>query len=102
MLKFLSGNKAYRCVISMLACTRPAILHEAQVYCASLAQSGKVFGDLCTKEWHLALISVRMNVSSIDLSVYSFDDLSYLTRTVGRTDVPMFTLQIIRDLKKDA
>ncbi len=102
LLKILSGNRTHRYIISVAVCTRIAILHEARAYCANIAHSAAIFGDLATKGWHLALILVRMNVSNVDLPVYSLDDLAYLTKIVGRTDIPMFTFRIIRDVKSAA
>ncbi|KAL8975309.1 MAG: hypothetical protein Q9197_000477 [Variospora fuerteventurae] len=93
-LKIVNGSKVFRSIISVQGCTRTAILHEARAYCVRRAESNQTFGKSLPKKWELALVSLKMYGCDTDLSTYEEENLSSLVRTVEKTGIPRFTLQI--------
>ncbi|KAL8655151.1 MAG: hypothetical protein Q9210_001061 [Variospora velana] len=93
-LKILNGSKVFRTIISTQDCTRTAILNEARAYCVRCAESNQTFGKLLPKRWDLTLVSLKMYGCDTDLSTYKVEDLSSLVRSVEKTGIPRFTLQM--------
>ncbi|KAL8990380.1 MAG: hypothetical protein Q9177_000955 [Variospora cf. flavescens] len=93
-LKIVNGSKIFRTIISVQDCTRTAILDEARAYCVRRAESNITFGKSLPKKWELALVSLKMYGYDTDLSTYKVENLSSLVRTVEKTGIPRFTLQI--------
>ncbi|KAL9016618.1 MAG: hypothetical protein Q9185_006030 [Variospora sp. 1 TL-2023] len=93
-LKIVNGSKVFRSIISTPDCTRTAILHEARAYCVRRAESNQTFGKSLPKKWELALVSLKMYGCDTDLSTYKEENLSSLVRTVEKTGITRFKLQI--------
>ncbi|KAI4285995.1 MAG: hypothetical protein L6R38_000222 [Xanthoria sp. 2 TBL-2021] len=93
-LKILNGSKVFRSIVFIRDCTRTAILNEARAYCVRCAESNQTLGRLLPERWDLALVSLKMYGYDTDLSTYKVENLSSLIRTVEKTGIPRFTLQI--------
>lgn len=94
MLKILNGSKVLRSIIFVRGCTQTAILTEARAYCVKRAQDDQSLGTLLANGCNLALVSLEMYGSDMDLSTYQVEDLSSLVRAVEKTGIPRFTLRI--------
>ncbi|KAL8756018.1 MAG: hypothetical protein Q9199_003223 [Rusavskia elegans] len=93
-LKIRNGSKVFRSIVFIRDCTRTAILNEVRAYCVRCAESNQTFGRLLPERWDLALVSLKIYGYATDLSTYKVENLSSLIRTVEKTGIPRFTLQI--------
>ncbi|KAL9614420.1 MAG: hypothetical protein Q9167_001091 [Letrouitia subvulpina] len=93
-LKILNGNKVFRSIVSIRACTRTAILKEAKAYCKKRAQDDQSLETLLANKHCLALISLEMYGHDMDLSTYKVENLSSLVRATEKSGIPSFTLRI--------
>ncbi|KAL8667664.1 MAG: hypothetical protein Q9202_000519 [Teloschistes flavicans] len=94
MLKIRASKKIHRCVVSIRAYTRTAVLDEARAYCMQNAPQNRHFRTLQKEEGDLALESLKMDKISTDISAYEGEDLSSLIRAVGTPGIPAFTLRV--------
>ena len=93
-LKIISGSKILRSVVFITASTQTAVLTEARTYYGKYVQSGQRFKGVLADKWDLSLVSLRLDGFDMDMSTYGAEDLSFLVETIGKTEIPRFTLRV--------
>ncbi|KAL8780665.1 MAG: hypothetical protein Q9194_000768 [Teloschistes cf. exilis] len=78
MLRILAGSRIRRCVVSIKACTRTAILNRARVFCVKCKQEDQEWAMLLEERWDLALLSWKTNGIETEVETDLVEDLSSL------------------------
>lgn len=94
MLRILAGSRIRRCVVSIKAYTRTAILNRARAFCVKCKQEDQEWATPLGEQWDLALLSWKTNGIETEVETDLVEDLSSLIRETGKPGIPEFTLRV--------